>query len=339
MTAKNLELSTRSSRLRIKVFGIGGGGINVTNKMLERIEGVEFISVHSDAKALKRSEAHKTFLLGSTGIVIARAGRVREVTESTATDLRQVVFGADLVVIVACMSGANASGAASVIARLAKELGILTVAVVQMPALHEGCVRMAVADAGLALLEASADSVIAVSGESMFDILGDDCTQKRFFFELDDLIGLYVQGLVGVALAPGPFALQFEDLRKAVEGSGRAVLGTATACGLGRARNAVIQAIASPLLENIDLSLASRLMVHISAAPDSLTEHEYKAICEVVQTPASSDSLLTVGTTVAGIYGDQIRVTVVGSGMTSVRAIADATQKAISPLYLPYLKS
>ncbi|MEK9951508.1 MAG: cell division protein FtsZ [Curvibacter sp.] len=303
---------------QIKVIGVGGGGGNAVDHMIEReVQGVEFICANTDAQALSRSNAHKIIQLGASGLGAgSKPEKGREAAEAAVEDIQAAIAGAHMLFITAGMGGGTGTGAAPVIARVAKEMGILTVGVVTKPFDWEGGRRMTNADAGLTELEANVDSLIVVLNEKLQEVLGDDITQDEAFAHANDVLKNAVGGIAEIINVPGHVNVDFEDVRTVMGEPGKAMMGTAAASGPDRARIAAEQAVACPLLEGIDLSGAKGVLVLITAAKGSLKLSESKLAMNTIRAYASPDAHVIYGTAYDDDLGDQIRVTVVATGLS-----------------------
>ena len=303
---------------QIKVIGVGGGGGNAVEHMIDRaVQGVEFICANTDAQALTRSSAHKVIQLGGSGLGAgSKPEKGREAAQLAEEDIRAAIDGAHMLFITAGMGGGTGTGAAPVIARVAKDMGILTVGVVTKPFDWEGGRRMTNADAGLAELEANVDSLIVVLNEKLLDVLGEDVTQDEAFAHANDVLKNAVGGIAEIINVPGHVNVDFEDVRTVMGEPGKAMMGTAAASGPDRARIAAEQAVACPLLEGIDLSGAKGVLVLITAAKGSLKLSESKLAMNTIRAYASPDAHVIYGTAYDDGLGDQIRVTVVATGLS-----------------------
>jgi cell division protein FtsZ len=307
---------------QIKVIGVGGGGGNAVGHMIGcAVQGVEFICANTDAQALSRSDAHKTIQLGTSGLGAgSKPDKGREAAELAVDDIRAAIDGAHMLFITAGMGGGTGTGAAPVIARVAREMGILTVGVVTKPFEFEGGRRMTNADSGLAELEANVDSLIVVLNEKLLDVLGDDVTQDQAFAHANDVLKNAVGGIAEIINVPGHVNVDFEDVRTVMGEPGKAMMGTAVAAGPDRARIAAEQAVACPLLEGIDLSGAKGVLVLITAAKGSLKLSESKLAMNTIRAYASPDAHVIYGTAYDDELGDEIRVTVVATGLSRLGA-------------------
>jgi cell division protein FtsZ len=304
---------------QIKVIGVGGGGGNAVEHMiLCEVQGVEFVCANTDAQALARSPAHKTIQLGKSGLGAgSKPDKGRDAAEVAINDIRDAIEGAHMLFITAGMGGGTGTGAAPVIARVAREMGILTVGVVTKPFEFEGGRRMTNAEAGLAELEANVDSLIVVLNEKLMELPGsEDMTQDQAFAHANDVLKNAVGGIAEIINVPGHVNVDFEDVRTVMGEPGKAMMGTAVANGPDRARIAAEQAVACPLLEGIDLSGAKGVLVLITAAKGSLKLTESKLAMNTIRAFASPDAHVIYGTAYDDELGDQIRVTVVATGLS-----------------------
>ncbi|MFD0666853.1 cell division protein FtsZ [Ramlibacter sp. MAHUQ-53] len=318
MSIEMIEVEEFNMGTQIKVIGVGGGGGNAVEHMIERaVQGVEFINANTDAQALARTAAHKTIQLGQTGLGAgSKPEKGREAAEAAVESIREAISGAHMLFITAGMGGGTGTGAAPVIARVAKEMGILTVGVVTKPFDWEGGRRMTNADNGLAELEANVDSLIVVLNEKLLEVLGDDITQDEAFAHANDVLKNAVGGIAEIINVPGHVNVDFEDVRTVMGEPGKAMMGTAVASGPDRARLAAEQAVACPLLEGIDLSGAKGVLVLITAAKGSLKLSESKLAMTTIRACASPDAHVIYGTAYDDSLGDQVRVTVVATGLS-----------------------
>ena len=303
----------------IKVIGVGGGGGNAVSHMVNSaIDGVEFVCANTDAQALKSSGARTTLQLGETVTKGLGAGANPEIGRQAALEDRdrivEVLDGADMVFITCGMGGGTGTGAAPVVAQLAKEKGILTVAVVTKPFPFEGRRRMDVALKGIADLQQSVDSLITVPNEKLLTVLGREVTLLNAFKAANDVLQGAVQGIADLITRPGLINVDFADVRTVMSEMGMAMMGTGTARGDDRAQAAAEAAINNPLLENIDLSGACGILVNVTAGPN-LTMREFDEIGRVVHDFASEDATVVLGTALDPDLSDDVRVTVVATGL------------------------
>jgi cell division protein FtsZ len=328
-----VEIEEFNAGTQIKVIGVGGGGGNAVEHMINRsVQGVEFICANTDAQALARSAAHKTIQLGSTGLGAgSKPDKGRDAAQTAEDQIRQAITGAHMLFITAGMGGGTGTGAAPVIARVAKEMGILTVGVVTKPFEWEGGRRMTNADHGLAELEANVDSLIVVLNEKLQEVLGDDITQDEAFAHANDVLKNAVGGIAEIINVPGNVNVDFEDVRTVMGEPGKAMMGTALAAGPDRARIAAEQAVACPLLEGVDLSGAKGVLVLITAAKGSLKLSESKLAMNTIRTYAAPDAHVIYGTAYDDSLADEIRVTVIATGLSRVSSRRAAPNLQVMP--------
>lgn len=306
---------------QIKVIGVGGGGGNAVEHMIAQgVQGVEFICANTDSQALNRSNAAQLVQLGSTGL---GAGAKPEVGKAAAEEaearIREAISGAHMLFITAGMGGGTGTGAAPVIARVAKEMGILTVGVVTKPFDFEGGRRGKQADVGVAELEANVDSLIVVLNEKLLEVLGDDVTQDQAFAHANDVLKNAVGGISDIIHIPGLVNVDFEDVKTVMSEPGKAMMGTASASGPDRATKAAEAAVACPLLEGIDLSGARGVLVLIAASRANFKLSESRNAMNTIKRYAADDAHVIFGTAYDESLGDQLRVTVIATGLSSAR--------------------
>jgi cell division protein FtsZ len=316
---------------QIKVIGVGGGGGNAVDHMIAQgVQGVEFICANTDAQALNRSKADQLLQLGSTGL---GAGAKPEMGKSAAEEaesrIRESIAGANMLFITAGMGGGTGTGAAPVIARVAKEMGILTVGVVTKPFEFEGGRRAKAADAGLAELEANVDSLIVVLNDKLLDVLGDDVTQDQAFAHANDVLKNAVGGISDIIHIPGLVNVDFEDVKTVMSEPGKAMMGTAQATGPDRAAKAAEAAVACPLLEGIDLSGARGVLVLIAAGRSNFKLSESRNAMNAIKRYASDEAHVIFGTAYDETLGDALRVTVIATGLTAGRARQQAPLQVV----------
>jgi cell division protein FtsZ len=313
-----IETDDFQSGTLIKVIGVGGGGGNAVDHMIEcQVQGVEFICANTDAQALNRSSAAVTIQLGGNRLGAGgKPEKGREAAEASANSIRQAIQGAHMVFITAGMGGGTGTGAAPVIARIAKDMGILTVGVVTKPFDWEGNRRMGNADTGLTELEANVDSLVVVLNEKLQEVLGDDVTQEEAFAQANNVLKNAVGGIAEIINDYGFVNVDFEDVRTVMGEPGKAMMGTATASGPDRARIAAAQAVACPLLEGIDLSGAKGVLVLVTASKGSLKLNESKEAMNTIRAYASPEAHIIYGAAYDDSLNDEIRVTVVATGLS-----------------------
>lgn len=299
----------------IKVIGVGGAGGNAVDHMIrEGVMGVDFVAANTDAQALKRSVAHKKVRLGKTGLGAGakpEAGRDAAVEERE--EIAEAIRGAHMVFITAGMGGGTGTGAAPIVAEVAREMGILTVAVVTKPFGFEGK-RMKVAEAGIAELQKNVDSLIVILNDKLMDVLGDDVSMDEAFKAADNVLRNAVGGIAEIINFPGLINVDFEDVRTVMGEMGMAMMGSANASGVDRARIAAEQAVASPLLEGINLSGAKGVLVNITSTR-ALKMKEVNEVMSTVREFAAEDAHIIFGAVYDETMGDEIRVTVVATGL------------------------
>ena len=319
MTTMNIEMIDDNFNLgtQIKVIGVGGGGGNAVQHMIEReVQGVEFICANTDAQALGRSAAHKVIQLGMSGLGAgSKPEKGREAAMMAEEDIRAAIEGAHMLFITAGMGGGTGTGAAPVVARIAREMGILTVGVVTKPFDFEGGRRMGNAEAGLVELEANVDSLIVVLNEKLLEVLGDDISEDEAFAYANDVLKNAVGGIAEIINVPGNVNADFEDVRTVMGETGKAMMGTGMAEGEDRARRAAEEAIACPLLEGVDLSGAKGVLVLITAAKGSLKLSESRLAMNTIRAYAAPDAHVIYGTASDDSLVGNIRVTVVATGL------------------------
>jgi cell division protein FtsZ len=314
MTFEILETETRGTI--IKVVGVGGAGGNAVEHMILRgVQGVEFICANTDHQALVRSSSKNVLQLGKTGLGAgSRPEAGRQAAEEARDRIADALRGAHMVFITAGMGGGTGTGAAPVVAEIAKELGVLTVAVVSKPFEFEGPRRMKVAETGLAELEASVHSLIVILNNKLEEVMGEDAEMADCFRAADDVLHNACAGIAEIINVPGLVNVDFEDVKTVMSEHGKAMMGTATASGLDRARIAAEQAVASPLLEGVDLSGARGVLVNITAST-SLKMKETREVMNTIRAFAADDATVIFGTVCDESIGDALRVTVVATGL------------------------
>ena len=308
----------------IKVVGVGGAGGNAVQHMISRgVQGVEFICMNTDAQALKRSTASRVLQLGNTGL---GAGAKPEVGRNCAEQAREQIAdslrGAHMVFITAGMGGGTGTGAAPIVAQVAKEMGILTVGVVSKPFDFEGARRAKVAEHGSGELESSVDSLIVVLNEKLFEVMGDDAEMDKCFQCADDVLHNAVAGIAEIINVDGLVNVDFEDVKTVMGEPGKAMMGTAQASGPDRAAKAAEAAVACPLLEGIDLSGARGVLVLIAANRNTFKLSESRNAMNTIRRYAAEEAHVIYGTAYDESLGDQLRVTVIATGLCPARTRA-----------------
>ncbi|MDO6706449.1 cell division protein FtsZ [Photobacterium sp. 1_MG-2023] len=303
----------------IKVIGVGGGGGNAVDHMVrESIEGVQFISVNTDAQALRKSNVGTVIQIGGDITKGLGAGANPQVGRDSALEdreaIREALDGSDMVFIAAGMGGGTGTGAAPIIAEVAKELGILTVAVVTKPFSFEGKKRMAFAEQGIEELSKHVDSLITIPNEKLLKVLGRGITLLDAFAKANDVLKNAVQGIAELITRPGMINVDFADVRTVMSEMGHAMMGSGVATGEDRAEEAAEMAISSPLLEDIDLAGARGVLVNITAGLDMRLD-EFETVGNTVKAFASDNATVVIGTSLDPEMSDELRVTVVATGI------------------------
>ena len=307
----------------IKVIGVGGAGGNAVEHMIsEGVQGVEFICINTDGQALKKSSAGVKLQLGPGLGAGGKPEKSRDQAQAERERIAESLSGAHMVFITAGMGGGTGTGAAPIVAEVARELGILTVAVVTKPFEYEGK-RMSLAEKGLTELHQHVDSLIVILNEKLMEVLGEEVSMLEAFKSADNVLKNAVGGIAEIINVPGLVNVDFEDVRTVMGEMGKAMMGSATAAGVDRARIAAEQAVASPLLEGIELSGARGVLVNITASP-SLGMKEVKDVMTTIRNYAAHDATIIFGTVFEDDMEDQLRVTVVATGLGGVVAKTQA---------------
>jgi cell division protein FtsZ len=311
----------------IKVLGIGGGGGNAVAHMVRAgIEGVDFICANTDAQALKGAKVKTGLQIGCNITKGLGAGANPEIGRQAAMEdrdrIHEVIEGADMLFITAGLGGGTGTGAAPVVAQLAKELGILTVAVVTKPFVMEGGKRMRIAEQGIAELARFVDSLITIPNEKLLSVLGPQTTLLDAFRSANEVLQGAVQGIAELITRPGLINVDFADVRTVMSEMGMAMMGSGVASGQDRARVAAEAAVSSPLLEDINLSGANGILVNVTAGPD-LSIGEFQEVGDTVKQFASDDATVVIGTVIDPEMTDEIRVTVVATGLGQAAGFAE----------------
>ncbi|HEY7772006.1 MAG TPA: cell division protein FtsZ [Marinagarivorans sp.] len=315
----------------IKVVGVGGGGGNAVRHMIEQqVEGVDFICANTDAQALKDVSAQTVLQLGGHLTKGLGAGANPNVGREAAMEDRERIAetlqGADMVFITAGMGGGTGTGAAPVVAEVARELGILTVAVVTRPFPFEGRKRMAIADEGIKQLKDRVDSLITIPNEKLLTVLGKTTSLIDAFKAANDVLLGAVQGIADLIIRPGMINVDFADVRTVMSEMGMAMMGSGSGKGENRAREAAEAAIRSPLLEDVNLHGARGILVNITAGMD-LSLGEFNEVGDTIEEFASGDATVVVGTVIDPEMADTLKVTVVATGLGAVQAEAQTPAK------------
>ena len=308
----------------IKVIGVGGGGGNAVRHMIDhQVDGVDFICANTDAQALSDISSKTVLQLGASITKGLGAGANPEVGRAAALEDRDriadALHGADMVFVTAGMGGGTGTGAAPIVAEVARELGILTVAVVTRPFSFEGKKRLNTAEEGLTEIAQHCDSLITIPNEKLLEVLGSNTTLLDAFKEANDVLLGAVQGIADLIIRPGLVNVDFADVRTVMSEMGSAMMGTGSASGESRAREAAERAINSPLLDDIDLSGARGILVNITAGLD-LSLGEFSEVGATIEDIASEDATVVVGTVIDPDMTDSLKVTVVATGLRNGEA-------------------
>ena len=339
-------MDAHSQSAVIKVIGVGGGGGNAVSHMVNTgIEGVDFVCANTDAQALNTARVKTAVQIGCNITKGLGAGADPDIGRQAAMEDRdrivEVIEGADMLFITAGMGGGTGTGAAPVVAQVAKELGILTVAVVTKPFELEGSKRMTIADHGIAELSKYVDSLITIPNEKLLAVLGSDTTLIDAFQAANEVLQGAVQGIAELITTPGTMNVDFADVRTVMSEMGMAMMGSGVSSGEGRAREAAEAAISSPLLEDVNLSGANGILVNVTSDLN-LTIGEFSEIVDTIKEFAASDATVIIGSALDQSMKDEVRVTVVATGLgkhasqsSPMRIIKkdNADNKDVSPDY------
>jgi len=323
----------------IKVIGVGGCGGNAVDHMIGRgMTGVEFITINTDAQALRRNRAPVQLQIGNSATKGLGAGGRWEVGREAALEdkerIASLIDGADMLFIAAGMGGGTGTGAAPVVAEVAKDLGILAVAVVTKPFIFEQNKRMRSAEQGLKALSEHVDSLIVIPNEKLIQVLGGGTKLTDAFIAANDVLHSAVSGIAEIISNPGMINVDFADVKTVMSEVGMAMMGSAMAAGEDRARMAAEQAVASPLLENVDLKGARGVLVNITSN-DSLTLDEYYEVMNTIQGFAAEEATVIVGTALDESMGDGLRVTMVATGLGNpVKAVKKPEIRIVEPVMI-----
>ncbi len=323
----------------IKVVGVGGGGGNAVEHMVrQNVTGVDFICANTDAQALHNLSAQTRLQLGESITKGLGAGANPDMGKEAALEdkdrIAEALNGADMVFITAGMGGGTGTGAAPIVAEIARGMNILTVAVVTKPFVFEGKKRMALAEAGIAELSRHVDSLITIPNEKLLSIMGSDAPLLQAFGNVDDVLLGAVQGIADLIIRPGMINVDFADVRTVMSEMGMAMMGSGKASGDCRARDAAEAAIHSPLLDDVDFNGARGILVNIAAGID-ISLGEFAEVGSTVEEFASENATVVVGTVIDPEMGDELRVTVVATGLGRPelevpRTIVDNTKKKVA---------
>ena len=316
-------MEEHSEEAIIKVIGVGGGGGNAVEHMVSQtIEGVEFITANTDSQALRNSSANVTLQMGADVTKGLGAGANPEIGRRSAEEdremIKQTLQGADMIFIAAGMGGGTGTGAAPVVAEIAKEMGILTVAVVTKPFPFEGKKRMSYADQGIEFLAKHVDSLITIPNEKLLKVLGPGTTLLDAFKAANNVLLGAVQGIAELITRPGLINVDFADVRTVMSEMGTAMMGSGMASGPDRAEEAAEAAISSPLLEDVDLAGARGILVNITAGMD-ISIDEFETVGNAVKAFASENATVVVGAVIDPEMTEDLRVTVVATGIGGER--------------------
>ena len=320
----------------IKVIGVGGGGGNAVQHMVSAgIEGVDYICINTDVQALKKMDVRATMQIGSSITKGLGAGADPGIGRQAALEdrerIQEAIEGSNMLFVTAGMGGGTGTGATPVIAQIAKEMGILTVAVVTKPFAFERTKRMAQAEAGIKELSAVVDSLITIPNDKLMPVLGKDTSLLEVFEKANDVLKGAVQGIAELITCPGLINVDFADVRTVMSEMGMAMMGTGSAKGENRAREAATMAISSPLLEDINISGAQGILVNVTAGLD-MAIGELDDVGTAITEFASADANVVVGTVIdANMPEGELRVTMVATGLGKDKIIADSTIAAIQP--------
>ncbi|MGI9232750.1 MAG: cell division protein FtsZ [Woeseiaceae bacterium] len=326
-------MDAHSSTAIIKVIGVGGGGGNAVGHMVDTgIEGVDFICANTDSQALKGSRVRTSLQIGCNITKGLGAGADPDIGRQAAMEDRdrvvEVIEGADMLFITAGMGGGTGTGAAPIVAQVAKELGILTVAVVTKPFLMEGGKRMQIAEHGIGELGKYVDSLITIPNEKLLTVLGGETTLLDAFRSANQVLQGAVQGIAELITRPGLINVDFADVRTVMAEMGMAMMGSGLSSGEDRAREAAEAAISSPLLEDINLAGANGILVNVTAGTD-LSIGEFQEVGNTIKEFSSEDATVVVGTVIDPEMTDRIRVTVVATGLGQQAKNAESPMRIV----------
>ena len=326
-------MDAHSQSAVIKVIGVGGGGGNAVGHMVDTgIEGVDFICANTDSQALKGSRVRTSLQIGCNITKGLGAGSDPDIGRQAAMEdrdrIHEVIEGADMLFITAGMGGGTGTGAAPIVAQVAKELGILTVAVVTKPFIMEGGKRMQIAEHGIAELGKYVDSLITIPNEKLLAVLGGETTLLDAFRSANQVLQGAVQGIAELITRPGLINVDFADVRTVMSEMGMAMMGTGVSQGEDRAREAAEAAVSSPLLEDINLAGANGILVNVTAGMD-LSIGEFQEVGNTVKEFASDDATVVVGTVIDPEMTDRIRVTVVATGLGQHAAASESPMRIV----------
>lgn len=331
---------TSTPGANIKVVGIGGGGCNAVNRMIEAgIEGVKFIAINTDVQDLDKSRAPTKLQIGEKAArglgVGAKPEKGKEAALEDTERIIQLLEGADMVFITAGLGGGTGTGAAPIVANLSINLNALTVGVVTLPFKFEGRRKLRSAEEGLLELKENCDTVIAIPNQRLLETVGRDTTVEAAFEAADDVLRQAVQGISDAITMYGQMNVDFSDVRTVMSYTGMALMGTGIASGEERAVNAAREAISSPLLENCSIEGARGVLINITG-PSSLTLIEMSAACEIIENTAHEDALIIIGRILDDTMGENIKITVIATGFEDENSASEIPRAvARQPLDFP----
>lgn len=328
----NIVDDSQPSKTLIKVVGVGGAGGNAINHMIASgVKGVDFICANTDAQALKQSKAETQIALGKSGLGAgARPEQGRAAAEMAREQIRSALQGAQMVFITAGMGGGTGTGAAPVVAEIAKELGILTVGIVTKPFDFEGRKRMLIAEEGVTELSKHVHSLVVVLNQKLIEIMGEEATYEDCFKEADSVLNNACAGIAEIINVQGNVNVDFEDVKTIMGEYGQAMMGTATASGENRAVKAAEEAIACPLLEGVSLNGARGVLINVTSSR-SIKMSEIKKINEIITSYADKDAMVIIGNAYDDSMGDRIRVTVVATGLGRNLELVHSAEETQAP--------
>ena len=326
-------IENERSPAKIRVIGVGGCGGNIINYLQKkRVEGIEYAAVNTDSQALSRIENAECIHIGGTKMRGLGAGAnpdlAAQAAQQESTRLKDLVEGCDMVFVACGMGKGTGTGASPLIAKLARESGVLTVAVATLPFRHER--RNKIADKGIRLLAEEVDSLLVVPNGKLKDVLGDDVLQKDALAAANEVLYNAVCGISEIITKPGEMNLDFNDVRAVMSAKGKAVMGSARKSGGDRASAAAFEALCCPLMEDVDLSAATHFLVNITASTDSMKLSEAEAVHEVIDEKAPNcDTERFVGQVYDNTMGDEMRVTIIATGIAAERAATGGDMKLL----------
>jgi cell division protein FtsZ len=327
----------REESAKIKVVGVGGGGGNAVNNMIcSAMKGVTFIAANTDVQALKNSRAEVKIQLGDRLTKGLGAGANPDVGRDAAQEsmdhIREILGDADMVFVTAGMGGGTGTGAAPVIARVAREIGALTVAVVTKPFYFEGKKRLSQAEKGISQLREVVDSIICIPNDRLLSLASKKATFLEMLKKADEVLYFAVKGISDLIMVPGLINLDFADVKAVMSEMGMAMMGTGIATGDGRAREAAMKAITSPLLEDVSIEGARGVLMNITCGPD-LTIEEVSEAASTISEAAHEEARIYFGTVFDENAGEEMRITVIATGIEEARAIADKPETQVTSIH------